>query len=228
MLSDMAPGMALAGPFSTWLQGYLHAQSQLGMSANVPCGECNACCRSSYFIEIRADERETLRRIPHTYLARAPRPHERNSIMEHDVRGRCPMLRGDACSIYESRPRTCRNYDCRAFAAAGISLGSGPRSAINERVWQWRFEYPTELDTRLHCAVRAAAKFLQAHRELFPAALTPSDPQQLAKAAISVHELFLESDDPPSRATTRATDRELADAVRRKLQRLVEAQAPSC
>lgn len=219
----MPAGTAMAGPFSTWLQGYLQVQSQGGQS-DVPCGECNACCRSSYFIQIRSDERETLRRIPRTFLARAPRPHEHDAIMDHDHRGRCPMLDGDACSIYTSRPRTCRHYDCRVFAAAGISLGTGPRSAINERIWQWRFEYPTELDVRLHCAVRAAASFLQAHGDLIPKALRPVDPQDLAKAAVNVHALFVESAAAAPMVTTRATDRELAAAIARRLQRVVDEQ----
>lgn len=127
------------------------------------------------------------------------------------------MLKADACSIYAHRPQTCRNYDCRAFAAAGISLGTGPRSAVNERVWQWRFEYPTELDAQLHCAVRAAAAFLQRRRDLFPEQLRFSDPGQLAKAAIAAHELFLETDDSSLRVTERATDVDIAEAIIRRL-----------
>lgn len=128
------------------------------------------------------------------------------------------MLCGDGCSIYAHRPRTCRDYDCRAFAAAGIGLGSGPRHAINERVWQWRFEYPTELDARLHAAVCAAASFLQAHAESFPAALRPEDPKQLASAAVGVHALFIEP--------WRASDEALALAVVRRLEALRVVSPP--
>jgi len=141
--------------------------------------------------------------------------------MDHDSHGRCPMLIGDACSIYDYRPQTCRNYDCRVFAAAGIALGSGPRSAVNERVWQWRFHYPAELDAQSHCAIRSAAAFLQRRSELFPAQLVPTDPGLLAKAAIGVHELFLETDAPPLLVTTSGSDTDLADAISRRLRRLV-------
>jgi hypothetical protein len=130
------------------------------------------------------------------------------------------MLNGDACSIYAHRPQTCRNYDCRAFAAAGIGLGSGPRSAVNERIWQWRFEYPAELDAQRHCAVRAAAAFLQRRSDLLPADLRPTEPGQLAKAAIIVHELFLETAAPPLLATTSVADTDVADAIIRRLQHL--------
>lgn len=219
MQSRTQEGRAKAGPFSAWLRRYLRVQSERGESADVPCGECNACCRSSYFIHIHSDERDTLRRIPRTYLARAPRPHEQDSIMDHDGHGRCPMLAGDACSIYDHRPQTCRRYDCRAFAAAGIGLGSGPRTAINDRVWRWRFDYPTEQDAQRHCAMRAAATFLQAHADLLPAPLRPTDPGQLARAAARVHDLFLETDAQPLLATTSATEAELAAAISRRLAR---------
>jgi hypothetical protein len=122
------------------------------------------------------------------------------------------MLRGEGCSIYAHRPKTCRDYDCRAFAAAGISLGTGPRNAINERVWRWRFEYPTELDARLHAAMRAAASFLQARGDALPVALRPRDPKQLARAAASVHELFVDAD--------HASDEDLLHAVTGRLQEL--------
>lgn len=210
-----------AGAFSEWLRRYRRMQTRAERSTDVPCGECNACCRSSYFIHIRADEHETLRRIPKAYLARAPHPHESDSIMDHDSHGRCPMLVNGACSLYAHRPQTCRNYDCRVFAAAGIALGSGPRSAVNERVWQWRFRYPTLLDAQSHCAVRSAAAFLQRRSELLPAQLVPADPGQLAKAAISVHELFLETDAPPLQATTSGSDTDIADAITRRLRRLL-------
>jgi hypothetical protein len=211
-----------AGAFSTWLQHYSCVQTQPQQGADVPCGACNACCRSSYFIHIRAEEHETLRRIPSAYLARAPRPHEGDWIMDHRSDGRCPMLVDNSCSIYAHRPQTCRNYDCRAFAAAGINLGSGPRSAVNERVWKWRFDYPTELDAQRHCAVRSAAAFLQHRSELFPAELVPTDPGQLAKSAIGIHGLFLEADAPRSPATTNGSDTDIADAISRRLRLLTE------
>ena len=54
--------------------------------------------------------------------------------------GSCPMYQSRACSIYAQRPRTCRDYDCRIFSAAGIDAGDG-HDAINERVRAWAFTY---------------------------------------------------------------------------------------
>lgn len=198
-------GGSTAGPFGAWLQGYLRGGA-------VPCGSCNACCRASYFVHIQADEVETLRRIPRKYLVRAPRPREQDAVMDQSAAGRCPMLCGEACSIYQHRPQTCRDYDCRAFAAAGISLGTGPRNAINERIWQWHFEYPTELDAQLHAAVRAAASFLRTRSESLPAELRPADPKELARAAVGVHALFLRPE--------AASDEALVSAVVRRLEQL--------
>jgi len=200
------------------MRDYLRVQTQREASADVPCGTCDACCRSSYYIQIRADEHETLRRIPSACLARAARPEQHDSILDQNVHGRCPMLAEDGCSIYAHRPQTCRKYDCRAFAAAGISLGTGPQSPVNERIWQWSFDYPTELDAQRHCAVRAAAAFLQRRRTLFPGYLMLADPGQLAKAAVVSHELFLDMGDPPLRVTSSPADSEIVDAILRRLQ----------
>ncbi|MFA6001077.1 MAG: hypothetical protein WC828_03075 [Thermoleophilia bacterium] len=44
-----------------------------------------------------------------------------------DCDGCCPMLIDGGCSIYEHRPLTCRIYDSRVFAAAGIVAGGDDR-----------------------------------------------------------------------------------------------------
>jgi len=127
------------------------------------------------------------------------------------------MLTKDGCAIYAHRPQTCRKYDCRAFAAAGIRLGDGPQSAVDERIWQWRFDYPTELDAQRHSAVRRAAAFLQRCSDLFPGYWMLVDPGQMAKAAVISHELFLEVNVAPLRVTSRPADGELVEAIVRRL-----------
>ena len=60
-----------AGAFSAWLR---HARLALmrGGEADVPCGECCACCATSHFVHIGPDETETLARIPRELLFPAP------------------------------------------------------------------------------------------------------------------------------------------------------------
>ena len=133
--------------------------------------------------------------------------------MGHDEQGRCPMLRDDRCSIYEHRPRTCRTYDCRVFAAAGID---GDRDEITARTRRWRFDYPTDTDRAEHAAVQAAARFLRERAECFPGGAVPDIPAQVAIVAVKVYEVFLEGDDPAapgSKARCGASDAEIAQAV---------------
>ncbi|HTU57246.1 MAG TPA: YkgJ family cysteine cluster protein, partial [Polyangiales bacterium] len=159
-------GVVSGGEFSRWLHNYLRAQTDAEPSSDVPCGECNACCKASYFIPIHSRERETIALIPASRLTRAANDNEPKWALEQSCGGRCPMLIDDACSIYAERPRACRRYDCRVFVATGVALGSGPRAAVNERVWRWRFDYPSALDVASQSAVLAAVAFLQRCRGL--------------------------------------------------------------
>lgn len=158
----------------------------------MPCGECNACCRSSYFIHIGPAETRTLTRIPAELLFAAPDLPSGNVLLGYDENGRCPMLRDEGCSIYEHRPLTCRTYDCRVYAAAGIAAD---RVSITERARRWAFSYPTEDDRHQRTAVQGAARFLQEHAECFPGGAVPGDPAQVAILAIKVYGVFLTCDD---------------------------------
>ena len=107
--------------------------------------------------------------------------------------GLCPMLVANKCSIYEHRPQTCRAYDCRIFAAAGIPAGGSEKAVINERVRQWKFSYKSEEDRGVHDAVKAAASFVQSHKESFPNGRVPTNPSDIAVVAIKVYPVFLAS-----------------------------------
>ncbi len=179
-----------AGDFSTWLH---HTRCALAneSGSDVPCGECSACCTSSYFIHIRPEETRTLARIPKVLLFPAPGLSKGNMLLGYDEHGRCPMFIDNRCSIYEDRPLTCRGYDCRLFAATGIEAGDNDKALIDERVRRWRFSYPTPLDRDLHSALQAAATFLRERADRFPPGTAPKHPTQLALLALKVHEVFL-------------------------------------
>ena len=147
-----------AGRFSSWLRRTRSAQTK-EHGTDVPCNECNACCRSSYFIHIKPEETRTLTRIPRELLFAAPGLPEGNLLLGYDENGRCPMLFDDKCSIYEHRPRTCRNYDCRIFPATGLGAGDDDKALITQHVQRWKFSYPAERGRRQHSAVQAAAMF---------------------------------------------------------------------
>jgi len=170
---------------------------------DVPCGECRGCCTSSLFIHVRPDESETLAVIPARLLVRAPGRPRGHTLLGFAEDGSCPMFKAQACSIYAHRPRTCRDYDCRMFAAAGIDAGDG-KDVINERVRAWEFSYESDAEQRAHDAVRAAAAFIQEERDSFPGGAAPTSPDQIAVLALKVYELFLEQ----TRSVT-----ELANAI---------------
>jgi Fe-S-cluster containining protein len=197
----MTPGSAdtlPAGDFSVWLHETRNALRS-GTAVDVPCGTCTACCTSSYFIHIRADETSALARIDKDVLAPARGMSKGDLLMGYDEQGVCPQLKGSTaeqtggtCAIYSDRPRTCRSYDCRVFAAAGLSAGED-KPRINTRVKQWRFDYPTPRDRAAHEAVQAAARFIRDNAVLFPGGKIPQDPSQLAILAIKVSGVFSEA-----------------------------------
>jgi Fe-S-cluster containining protein len=123
--------------FSEWLDD-LCAALDGNREMDVPCGTCTACCTSSQFVHIEPDESETLARIPPALRFPAPGLPKGHVVMGYDERGHCPMLVDGACSIYEHRPRTCRTYDCRVFAATGVEPEGQP--SIAARVREWRFD----------------------------------------------------------------------------------------
>jgi Fe-S-cluster containining protein len=201
-----------AGCFSSWLR---RTRSTLVKENGVyvPCGECRACCTSSYFIHIRPEEKETKARINKKLLFPAPVLPKGNVLLGYVKNGCCPMLINDRCSIYEHRPLTCRSYDCRIFTAAGIAAGDADKALINQRVKRWKFSYPTRLDRDQHAAVQAAAKFIQERAECFPGGAVPTNLSQLAILALKVYKVFLRRDDDSGKTGQMPPDSEVAKAV---------------
>lgn len=201
-----------AGAFSSWLE---HARTALlsGSGTDVACGQCVGCCSSSYFIHIKPGESATLKRIGKDLLFPAPGMPPGHSVLGFDQDGLCPMLKDKACSIYEYRPQTCRAYDCRIFAAAGILAGGEDKRTINERIRRWKFSYPSKLDRAEHLAVRAAAKFIQEHASAFPGGRVPADPSQLAVLAIKVYDVFLARENEAAVQGISRSHAEVAEAI---------------
>lgn len=183
-----------AGDFGAWLTATEAVWRGEG-DANVPCDGCTACCTSAQFVHIAPDEVETLARIPRRLLFPAPGLPPGHVLLPYDEHGHCPMLIDGRCSIYAHRPRTCRVYDCRVFAATGVEPDED-KVQITARVRRWRFSYSEEDDQRRHATVQAAAAYLRAHPEL----RVTSAAAELAVSAIEAHAVFVEVDDPPPEA----------------------------
>ncbi|RXJ74946.1 hypothetical protein CS022_01845 [Veronia nyctiphanis] len=108
---------AEAGEFSEWISDFtltMKGQSE----GNVPCNGCVGCCTSSKFILIRPSDTGALEVIPEQLLFSAPSLPPNHYLMGYDKKGHCPMFKNGACTIYQYRPETCRQYDCRVLKAS--------------------------------------------------------------------------------------------------------------
>ena len=210
-----------AGDFSAWLRGTRAALAGAS-GADVPCGDCCACCTTSHFVHVGPEETQTLARIPRELLFPAPGLPAGNVLMGYDEHGRCPMLTGGRCSIYEQRPLTCRTYDCRVFAAAGIAADSDP---ITRQARRWKFDHPTSADRDQHAAVRAAARFVRERVGCFPGGAAARDPVHVALLAINAYEVFLERGDEPGATAQASSDLDVVRAVMEVDERFAAARA---
>lgn len=179
-----------AGEFSQWLRAMRRSLAGDG-GMDVACGECRGCCVSSYYVKVRDHETEAIALIGESNLVPGPAGSRLIGFRED---GHCLMLRDGNCSIYAHRPETCRTYDCRVYAAAGMDAGEG-KPVINRRVSRWRFEFSGAQARAEQRAVAAAAQYLRQHPVRFPNGHVPSHPSEIAVLAIKVYAVFL---DPPA------------------------------
>lgn len=144
-------------------------------------------------MHIGPDETDTLAHIPAALLFPAPGLPDGHLLLGYDQRGHCPMLVEGRCTIYQHRPRTCRTYDCRVFAAAGIDVDDVDKAQVAQRVRRWRFSYEDESGLVRHAAVRAAAAFLAEHLDELPGEPVALSATRRAVLAVEAHGAFLDA-----------------------------------
>jgi Fe-S-cluster containining protein len=165
------------------------------------------------FIHIAPEEVETIRRIPKGLLFPAPGVPKGHILMGYGDQGQCPMLVDGECSIYEYRPQTCRDYDCRVFAATGLAVDESSQPEIAQRVRAWRFRYGAE-GHRLQAALQRTVSFLQVNKERFPEGFLPNQPGPLVAIAVQLYRLFMTDDLQPEYA---AMVRQIVAVLRERL-----------
>lgn len=189
-----------AGDFATWLNNARATQLE-GKEADVPCGDCNGCCKSFYFIHVTPEDTDALKAIPRELLVDAPGLPPGHFVMGYNEQGHCPMLRDEGCSIYHERPQTCRAYDCRIFAASDMQPGETDKALVSERTARWAFNFKTPEDRQQQNQIARAAQWLSLERgnaqSYLPADFIPSNSTQLAVLAIELRELFLDELNAP-------------------------------
>lgn len=193
-----------AGELAAWLSETLAAH-RVGEGASVPCDRCTACCAASQFVHLDPDDRAARANIPAALLFPAPGAPPGTLVMGYDAAGRCPMLGPSGCTIYDHRPRACRMFDCRVFAATGVAA---QRPGIDAQVARWRFDATTSASTTARAAIDAAVRFVREKGDAFPGG-PPRAPTAVALVALRAHAEFV---DPPPRS-----DRETAAAILERL-----------
>jgi uncharacterized protein len=186
------PESVAAGPFGDWLES-MRAVLRGERDAEVPCGDCVGCCVSSYPILLRDSDQVARAIVPEQFLIASPeRPGQ--LFMGYRDDGSCPMFVGGQCSIYADRPQTCRDYDCRIYAAAGMRP-AGERSLIAQRVAAWAFTYSNEQERAASEGVLRAAQFIRAHASKFPPGMRAGSPTAAAVLAVKSYGVFLQERD---------------------------------
>ncbi len=178
-----------AGEFSNWFEDFIRTMKGVG-DGDVPCGECVGCCTSSKFIHIRPTDKTALKAIPKELMFQAPGLPKGYYLLGYDEKGNCPMFKTGNCSIYESRPETCRQYDCRVLAATNLKIIEESEE-IRRKVNSWEFEFTSDRSVELHDSVKLAGEFLSKYANKFPAGFVPPLSVQVAVMAIRVQSLFL-------------------------------------
>ena len=74
------------------------------------CADCHACCRSGYVIGLSTAE---AKQIAHTVI-------DGHAVLMPDKDGVCPHFIDNKCTVYKVRPQSCRSFDCRDLAFAGL------------------------------------------------------------------------------------------------------------
>jgi hypothetical protein len=197
-----------AGPFGEWLS-HMRAVLRGESDANVPCGDCIGCCVSSYPIPLRPEDVRARAEVPEQFLLGTMASGER-WMMGFREDGCCPFMNGRQCDIYADRPQTCRDYDCRIYAAAGL-VPDGDRKIIEQRVQEWEFSFTTDAERADAAAVRRAAQFIRANAVLFPAAARAGSATAAAVLAVKVYTLFL---DPEPTSASRETVSRVLEEIR--------------
>lgn len=97
---------------------------------DVPCNGCTLCCRNGDLVRLLpGDDHGRYRTMPHPLFAG-------HLALEHGADGNCVYLGDHGCTIHDSKPRMCREMDCRRIAAALTWTEARKASGLSIAVWR--------------------------------------------------------------------------------------------
>lgn len=182
-----------AGEFRRWLHSMREVLTT-GRGIQVPCGTCRACCRSGYFIPVRAAEHSTMAVVPSRVLMPSLSASQTGDrLIAITPKGDCALFVRGNCSIYSNRPQACRDYDCRLFAATGLRTG---HPAIDLQIDGWRFCHDDADSLRIQAAMQEVAGFILRYPQAFPGGRAPTRAPDVAVVAFKAHRIWLARDTP--------------------------------
>lgn len=81
------------------------------MIADVPCNGCTRCCHGDAIRILPGEDAGQWRTVPHERW-----PSQR--MLDHKPDGDCIYLGDRGCTIHATKPRMCKEMDCRRIAMA--------------------------------------------------------------------------------------------------------------
>jgi hypothetical protein len=112
------------------------------LTADVPCGDCNACCH----IPVELLPRESGEGLDFELVRDGVRRLRRNPD------GSCIHLVAGRCSVHDHRPVLCRRYDCRDYVVCGLEPSDQP--LVAKQVRRWRPQFKSDADRDAYAKTR--------------------------------------------------------------------------
>ena len=147
------------------LYSYRHGLLE-GDDCVVSCGSCTSCCESGLAICIDASEVETLNSIPQEQVVEILDLPYKHFHLEPVV-GRCPMFLESHCTIYDTRPRACRQFDCRTIALTESQPPGETDSKLTNKIEDFLITDPWRDDEIGQVALQRARNIYQKQRAFF-------------------------------------------------------------
>lgn len=117
----------------------------------VPCGTCTACCSTDMPVGLTKEEAQRLPHelMPHFIGTEIENGEPMRYVLAH-TNGHCSQYdpENKVCTIYATRPKSCRDFDCRATWLSGMRVHSDAKGGdeFNRALDDWRTEFHSDAD----------------------------------------------------------------------------------